>query len=132
MPQPPKKRPWFQLHLSTCVVLMVVAGVLVWANTLDRYHGQAVTWGLLDNDDVLAQPEYYGWPKTAVVRNIFFKLTASKEVVNLPQMSSTHFLYPGGLINALVVLGILSGTCFVFESTLRRRERKRAAQEPAP
>lgn len=30
---PPKPRPWFQFHLSTCVVLMVVAGVLVWANT---------------------------------------------------------------------------------------------------
>lgn len=26
---PPKRRPWFQFHLSTCVVLLVVAGVLV-------------------------------------------------------------------------------------------------------
>ena len=28
----PKKRSWFQIHLITAVVLMVVAGVLVWAN----------------------------------------------------------------------------------------------------
>lgn len=26
-------RPWFQLHLSTAVVLMFVAGGLLWANT---------------------------------------------------------------------------------------------------
>ena len=25
------KRPWFQIHLSTAVVLMVVAGILLWA-----------------------------------------------------------------------------------------------------
>lgn len=29
---PAKKRPWFQLHLSTCVVLMFVAGFGVWLN----------------------------------------------------------------------------------------------------
>lgn len=28
----PRKRAWFQLHLSTCVVLMLAAGVLMWAN----------------------------------------------------------------------------------------------------
>ena len=28
----PKKRPWFQIHLSTAIVLMVMAGLLVWAN----------------------------------------------------------------------------------------------------
>lgn len=30
-----KKRPWFQLHLSTCVVMMFVAGALNWANLHD-------------------------------------------------------------------------------------------------
>ncbi len=28
----PRKRRWFQLHLSTCVVLMIVAGFLVFLN----------------------------------------------------------------------------------------------------
>lgn len=36
MDEKPKRRPWFQLHLSTCVVLMVVAGAYVGANTLKR------------------------------------------------------------------------------------------------
>ena len=29
---PEQKRPWFQYHLSTCIVLMFVAGGLIWAN----------------------------------------------------------------------------------------------------
>jgi len=29
MSNAPKKRPWFQIHLSTCVVLMFVAGGLL-------------------------------------------------------------------------------------------------------
>lgn len=32
----PTKRAWFQLHLSTCVVLMLAAGVLVWANVRQK------------------------------------------------------------------------------------------------
>lgn len=32
MTEQPEKRSWFQLHLSTCVALMFVAGPLVWAN----------------------------------------------------------------------------------------------------
>lgn len=28
----PKPRPWFQIHLSTAVVLMIVSGGLLWAN----------------------------------------------------------------------------------------------------
>lgn len=32
----PKKRRWLQLHLSTCIVLMFVAGGLTWANMIVR------------------------------------------------------------------------------------------------
>lgn len=38
----PKKRPWFRLHLSTCVMLMVVAGALVWANTKLRIDAERI------------------------------------------------------------------------------------------
>jgi uncharacterized membrane protein len=34
MTDAPKKRPWFQFHLSTAVVLMVMAGGLLGANLL--------------------------------------------------------------------------------------------------
>ncbi|MCY3020742.1 MAG: hypothetical protein NTW87_17125 [Planctomycetota bacterium] len=35
-----KKRPWFQFHLSTAIILMFVAGGLLWANV--RLHTQRV------------------------------------------------------------------------------------------
>ncbi|MCK6474726.1 MAG: hypothetical protein L6R28_23645 [Planctomycetes bacterium] len=45
---PPKKRAWFQLHLITCVVLMVVAGALVWVNLrarpVDFHHNGQTHW----------------------------------------------------------------------------------------
>ena len=32
----PRKRSWFQIHLSTAVVLMVVSGLLMWVNVQTR------------------------------------------------------------------------------------------------
>lgn len=52
---PSRKRPWFQLHLSTCVVLMVIAGVLVWVNSIKRALG---LYGGNDMTDLFG----YGWP----------------------------------------------------------------------
>ena len=31
------RRPWFQFHLSTCVVMMVVVGLLLWLNIRPSY-----------------------------------------------------------------------------------------------
>ncbi|MCK6474026.1 MAG: hypothetical protein L6R28_20070 [Planctomycetes bacterium] len=39
MAEPPKRRAWFQLHLSTCVVLMVVAGALGCVNFIPFSRG---------------------------------------------------------------------------------------------
>ena len=35
----PKKRAWFQLHLSKCVVLMFVAGAIMFLNGREMQHG---------------------------------------------------------------------------------------------
>lgn len=57
-----KKRPWFQLHLSTCIVLMVVAGVLLWLNL----RPPRIIRIILSNDKEIAIKyiafEYSGWP----------------------------------------------------------------------
>lgn len=47
MSEQPKKRGLFQLHLSTCVVLMLVAGGLLWANLSPHksFHTGAVISG---------------------------------------------------------------------------------------
>ncbi|MCK6471000.1 MAG: hypothetical protein L6R28_04570 [Planctomycetes bacterium] len=38
--EPQTKRPWFQLRLLTCIVLMFVAGLLIWANMVS---GEMIT-----------------------------------------------------------------------------------------
>lgn len=63
----PKRRAWFQLHLSTCVVLMVVAGALVWANTRPLPHwlplrdASARGWPLEFMTPVLDQTSSGAW-----------------------------------------------------------------------
>jgi hypothetical protein len=43
--QAARKRPWFQFHLSTAIVLMFVAGGLIWANVTEQCVGtEGLTW----------------------------------------------------------------------------------------
>lgn len=46
MTSAPRGRPWFQLHLGTCVVLMLVAGAFVGANVI-KYETPCWEPGLL-------------------------------------------------------------------------------------
>jgi len=39
-----KKRAWFQIHLSTAIVLMFVAGVLVWATIAYLHYADNMLW----------------------------------------------------------------------------------------
>jgi len=39
----PTRRRWFQVHLSTCVVLMFVAGGVIWANVREQQTIEAKT-----------------------------------------------------------------------------------------
>jgi hypothetical protein len=48
----PKKRPFWQLHLSTGIVLMIVAGLLVWLNCINFARG----------DGTLSLHIKYGFP----------------------------------------------------------------------
>src|SRR5580765_4717151 len=84
MPEPPRRKR-FQIHLSTAVVMMFVAGALVWANVLGRKvdrEGAAFSNGefppgrRMTFSEFKKQEEWnswagadqndYGWPVTAV------------------------------------------------------------------
>lgn len=66
-PPPPKKSAWFQLHFGTCVVLMLAAGALMWANLsmrLELRDSRYVKWpqyaSLIDREGIVYQCR--GWP----------------------------------------------------------------------
>jgi hypothetical protein len=52
------KRAWFQIHLSTAMVMMFVTGGLIWANLCGGQHALLTRF-----TDHMAKP--YGWPATA-------------------------------------------------------------------
>lgn len=113
MEEQPKSRTWFQLHLSTCVVLMLVTGVLVWASLQPRltewYHGWAA-WGV-DTE--------YGWPLAALSNR---KITLGDGVGGI----SYHPLALS--VNVVSCTLILALTAVACEYAIRRRRRQRGSE----
>ena len=98
-----KKRPWFQIHLSTALVLMFVAGVLIKIN-LVRY----LIFGTV----------HQGWPWS-------YKWTYYVAV----EIESTHYdtlwwawLYWGLIGNVATALAILAAVAVTLEWRIRRRD----------
>lgn len=111
--EPLKKRPWFQLNLSTCVVLMFVAGVLVWANLQPThtkwYHGW-VAWGT---------DAEYGWPMIAI-RNR--QITMGNEMGKIADGAS--YLPMALSINIALCAMVLTLTAIACEYLIRRQKRR--------
>jgi len=111
-----RKRPWFKVHLGTAVVLMLVAGALVWANM--RPQRELVVEGLPD------LPLYSisrGWPTTCHLGGIN---------PDNPNKEPRGFQHSRLLLNALVALAILTAVAVGCEYLLCRREKavKRGSQ----
>ena len=60
MIEQPKKRAWFQIHLSTAVVLMFVAGEVMMLNFVAIDHKQL--WSGPNNVQFVTVQNGYGWP----------------------------------------------------------------------
>jgi len=103
-----KKSSWFQVHLSTCGVLMLVAGVLVWANVYN------ITLGDIPATDGTYRYTY-GWPIW----------TDYSEYSRLPSGTGIK-PWAAILCNSTVFVGLLSATAFLCEALIRRRERRKA------
>ncbi len=126
------KRRWFQIHLSTAIVLMFVAGIFIWRNC------QPHTWGTLfspkpDQHERGVQPYdsrviQYGWPNEIWVDqlpNAQQDWRYMNTEVKLPSQSK-QVLYGKLLINLLDLFLLCAGIAFFLEFLIRRRERKRA------
>jgi hypothetical protein len=109
MPEPPR-RARFQIHLSTAIVLMFVAGGMMWANTTTHRtvrgvmpiaQDEGVTYHTIFNYN-------YGWPFVAIV---YCDLRASY----------AELYYVAIIANALIAISTLTTTLFVCEWQIRRR-----------
>ena len=106
---PPRKR--FQIHLSTAIVMMFVAGGLVWANVWRRLV-------ILDFDFSVpsAGESLYGWPSDAVWMD---------STLNGSYPLGTSYLwrwfYIGAIIDICVLLSTLFATWFLYEWLIRHR-----------
>src|SRR5579862_7759084 len=117
MPEPPRAR--FQIHLSTAIVLMFVAGVLIWANT--REHTRSADYteeGPTNYLHVIIKA--YGWPFE--YKSVYTSFD-TMDAVGRPS-SVTEY---GGLLNGdtiidgMVGLLIIFAVWFLCEWLIRRR-----------
>lgn len=113
----PRKRAWFQLHLSTCIVLMVAAGALMWANVTHTTYGY---------DGVTRSRGFWftGWPMGMMVRKeVRFvaqdrdRPIEDREAVALgpPEIGTLpdgQFLIRPAIANLCVALALLIGVTF--------------------
>jgi hypothetical protein len=111
----PAKRPWFQFHLSTAVVLMFVAAGLLWLNV----HPSPVA-PILDPDidiglqvDANARP--FGWPIIAVYT---CGAADTSRVAKIHQSAAAFDLF--------LALSILLAAGASLEWLIRRKQRRKA------
>lgn len=97
----------FQVHLSTALVMMVVAGGIVWANTRPVH--------FMNDDFPKRDTIAYGWPCDALRF-----LPIGKDLTWI--LNEVH---PGLGVDVLVALGILFAVWFVCEWWIRRRDARR-------
>jgi hypothetical protein len=87
-----KKRAWFQIHLSTAVVLMISAAMVLWLN--------------LRNSSPVSR-EQYGWPF-----NFWY----------VSDIGGGHLAYPGNLLtDVLIWIGLLAGLTVALEFLMSGR-----------
>jgi hypothetical protein len=128
-----KKRRWLQLHLSTAIVLMFVAGGLLGVNLSPRrcvYSLPEIGAG------AVALTTYYGWPKVIYVSGLETEESAiqayyaalslkREEEYQLPYVSMDGTVsYTAAIINALFAVGVVVALAVACEWLLRWRERQ--------
>jgi len=113
------RRPWFQLHLSTCIVLMFAAGGLLWANIVpgkNAYWGHGV--GKSGHTDTIA--DGYGMP-------ILFRFVGETKFYSNTGLDRTDPFYKFDvaflLLNILANVVLLTTVLILSEWLIRRRKR---------
>ena len=124
MSEPPRKRPWFQYHLSTAIILMFVAGGMLGLNITPQptdLYRQIMTYaeqhpGKSPQFCEAAPLFIHGWPVVACVEEGF---------VEEPKVLNYRWYMMGFVLDAALIVAVLIGTMLFCEWRIRRRERKK-------
>ena len=100
MPEPPRRKR-FQIHLSTAIVMMFVAGALIWANTRNQV------------DDANFKEFVVGWPNHAVIKIV--------------QNENAGIYYRNIIIDLWIAFTILYFSYRFCEWLIRRRAARKGA-----
>ena len=149
MTQAPKKRAWFQIHLSTAVVLMFAAGGLFWINVYTQYFtyhtcngasrylpDQAIRERFSDYDAELDQlgtvrfnHKQIGWPRPCF-RYIVAGFGHFNRQLQFVQTSSwrgyveSDFDLNAALLDVAVIVMLLLLVCVLCEVRIRWRDQR--------
>jgi hypothetical protein len=114
------KRRWFQIHLSTAIMLMFVAGALMWQN-FRTYTAEFPPYTNKAYTAYIVTPSM-GWPFPHV-RDVHFRDMADDTTMVLWNYSSLGK-------NALIWIGIFAAVTALCELWISYRKRSRLPAEP--
>jgi hypothetical protein len=117
--QPPKKRRFWQLHLSTAILLILTSAGLASLNGYKR--SQMTGFGGVIEYDEGSQPIAYGWPANFITQSYTEWTYASGEKAKGVGSRITHYFWNGALIDIAVLLGILAVCAIILECLIRLR-----------
>jgi hypothetical protein len=117
MSDPRPRRPWFQLHLSTALMLMFAGAGLSYLNVQPRYEERAIGSTTYRNQAYMNEVtiRYYGWP---VVCCRHFEYSA-REVP--PGNYFDYWILAADVTVAMVLLMIVAVVCEIVWRVRARR-----------
>ena len=120
MDEPPKKRRFWQLHLSTAIILMLVVSASIGLNLSIRI-GQSRGCGKLYS----SIEDGYGFPCPCYWKCVSFHLMEDNETGHLTpydEHAFTRIEYGRMLVDLIPILVLAGGTAVFCEWRIRRRE----------
>jgi hypothetical protein len=112
-------RQWFQLHLSTALVLMILGSVLLYANFHAR---QFDLVSERHTSNVTTKLSVYGFPESIYTsRSEVWVVRLNDSSVNVPQDSAT-WLLRGVVINSTFATVLMTITAIAMELGNRKRK----------
>ncbi|MCY3023597.1 MAG: hypothetical protein NTW87_31845 [Planctomycetota bacterium] len=108
-----KKRPWFQFSLGTAIVMMFVAGALLWLNMTERFVNNVELTDDRGSNSSIFQVTNCGWPAHSVTKWSRIELNGKR--VEPPELDGVAWQWQWLACDAIVALAICGTIAFVCE-----------------